>query len=250
MDASKACEQAILIGLDGISFTDHLDIDYPPCAEVFEFNFDKHFEHIEDVKKKFCNRINVIRGLEVGIQEHVIDESVTLIDKYQFDIVIGSLHVLEKLELHNGDYCRGKSKKEAYEGYFNELFKLFSKFENFDVLGHIDIIRRYGDYEDKSLKYSEFADLIDATLKILIEKGKGIEVNTSGFRYNLGSPLPGTEIIKRYRELGGEIITVGSDAHSISHIGYNFDCVKDELISAGFKYYTYFEKRKPVFSKL
>jgi len=75
-------------------------------------------------------------------------------------------------------------------------FGMHKPFDNFDILGHIDLIRRYGCYDDKTLKLDDFKDRVDAILKALVEKGKGLEVNTSGFRYNLDSPMPDYEIIK------------------------------------------------------
>jgi len=116
--------------------------------------------------------------------------------------------------------------------------KQFYLFDNFDILGHIDLIRRYGCYDDKTLKLDDFKDRVDAILKALVEKGKGLEVNTSGFRYNLDSPMPDYEIIKRYRELKGEIICTSSDAH------------KELVKNAGFKYTAHFENRKPVFTPI
>jgi len=86
--------------------------------------------------------------------------------------------------------------------------------------------------------------------KELIEKGKGIEVNTAGFLYNLGFPHPDFDSLKRYKELGGEIITIGSDSHKVEHIGNNFAFVLEQLAHIGFKYITYFEDRKPVFVKI
>jgi len=109
--------------------------------------------------------------------------------KYDFDIVIGSIHVVDKTDLHNGDFCRNKSKNEAYLRYLEAVLECINLFDNFDILGHIDLIRRYGCYDDKTLKLDDFKDRVDAILKALVEKGKGLEVNTSGFRYNLDSPM-------------------------------------------------------------
>ena len=100
------------------------------------------------------------------------------------------------------------------------------------------------------MNLSEFSEKIDEILKLLISKGKGIEVNTSGLRYGVGSPHPSFEIIQRYHSLGGEIITIGSDAHKPEHIGYKFDTAYELLDKAGFKYVTIFKNRKPDFIKL
>lgn len=95
-----------------------------------------------------------------------------------------------------------------------------------------------------------YYDYIDTALRMLIEKGKGIEINTAGLKYGLKYPNPCPDILKRYRELGGEIITTGSDAHQTEYVAHRFDVIEDMLKGAGFGYYTVFERRKPVFIKL
>ena len=114
----------------------------------------------------------------------------------------------------------------------------------------MDYVVRYGKNREKEYAYSKFSDEIDMILKYLIEHGKGIELNTSGLKYGLPFAHPCPEILKRYRELGGEIITIGADAHKPEHIAYDFEKVKSILTDCGFKYYTEFLKRKPVFKQL
>ncbi|HHV28896.1 histidinol-phosphatase HisJ family protein [Acetivibrio mesophilus] len=250
MDAEIAINTAEKFGLEGISFTDHLDIDYPDYDDVFTIDFDKYSEVMDRLKRDYSAKIRVFKGIEVGIQPHVIEESNDIVKKYDFDIVIGSIHIVDKTDLHNGDFCRNKTKNEAYLRYLETVLECINLFDNFDILGHIDLIRRYGCYDDRTLKLSDFGDWIDAILKALISNGKGIEVNTSGFRYNLNSPMPDYEIIKRYRELNGEIICTSSDAHTPEYIGYKFDYVKELLLKAGFRYTAHFENRKPVFTPI
>jgi histidinol-phosphatase (PHP family) len=109
---------------------------------------------------------------------------------------------------------------------------------------------RYIPCDQKALRYTDFSDSLDAIFKKLIEKGKGIEVNTAGFLYELDFPHPDFDSLKRYKELGGEIITIGSDSHKAEHIGNKFSFVIEQLAHIGFKYITYFENRKPVFVKI
>lgn len=250
MNLEEALNTAIKIGLDGVAFTDHLDYDYPNFDELFMIDFNKYSYVIDNLKKDFDGRIKVLKGIEVGIQPHVIDSSLEVINSYNFDTVIASVHVVDKLDLHNGDFCRSKTKAQSFTRYLEEVLQTIKTFDNFDFFGHIDLIRRYGCYNNKTLEYNDFSDLIDAILKLLVSKGKGIEVNTSGFRYKLNSPMPDFEIVKRFKELGGEIICTSSDAHTPEYIGYKFDFIKELISKAGFEYLAHFEQRKPVLTKI
>ena len=127
----------------------------------------------------------------------------------------------------------------------------------FDVYGHIDYIIRYTPTQQKNKAqgiidetymdrcFRDSSDMIDEILRLLLAKGKGIEVNTAGIKYGLGHTNPQEKVLKRYRELGGEIITVGSDAHETKHLAYAFEGIPELLRKCGFRYYTEFRKRKP-----
>ena len=123
-------------------------------------------------------------------------------------------------------------------------------FDDVDVYGHIDYVVRYGPNKDKYYSYEDYSDVIDTALSMCIEHGVGIELNTGGLAYGLKHPNPREDVIKRYRELGGEIITVGADAHKPERIAYEFSKAGEILKQCGFKYYTVFKDRKPEFIKL
>ena len=134
--------------------------------------------------------------------------------------------------------------------YFESILENIATDADYDVYGHIDYVVRYGPNKNAKYSYSKYSDIIDEILRRLIAKGKGIEINTAGFKYGLGHPNPTEEIICRYRELGGEIITIGADGHKPEHVAYDFNKVPDILKAAGFKYYTVFKDRKPDFISL
>ncbi len=117
--------------------------------------------------------------------------------------------------------------------------------EDFDALGHLDYIVRYGKEQQKFYSYRQFADEIDEILKYLIANGKALELNMAGMKYGLGFAHPHPDILKRYKELGGEMVTVGSDAHRPEHIAYAYEKAGEILKECGFGYYTEFIKRKP-----
>ena len=155
------------------------------------------------------------------------------------------------IELGLGGICiTDQTEQQAYQEYFESILENLAVFDNFDVYGHIDYVVRYGPNRNLEYSYQKYADVIDAILEKLIDMGKGIEINTGGFKYGLGHPNPTEDIIKRYHELGGEIITIGADAHKPEHVAFDFAKVPDILKAAGFQYFTVFEKRKPAFLPL
>jgi histidinol-phosphatase (PHP family) len=252
MDAIDACNASIAIGLQGIAFTDHLDIDFPGTGIEFMIDFDTYSPFMDNLKNKFKSQLKVLKGIEVGIQPHVMEQTSEIVNKYDFDYVLGSIHILNKLDPCDPEHrlYLDRPQKEVYRHYLNEILFMIRNFKDFDVLGHIDYIRRYDCNDVKLLLYKDYTEVIDEVLKELIAKGKGYEINTGGFRYKLDPALADINILKRYKELGGEIVCTGSDAHSTRHIADGFESAKEMLINAGFKYFTYFEKRSPVFIKL
>ena len=128
------------------------------------------------------------------------------------------------------------------------FFKNLQTYSCFDTCGHIDYVVRYGPSKNVHYCYKNHADILDEILKTLIDKGIGLECNTAGFKYGLGQPHPSTEILKRYKELGGELLTLGSDAHAPCHIAYDFQKASDLLKACGFRYYTIFKEKIGMYS--
>ena len=161
--------------------------------------------------------------------------------------MIGSSHVMHGVDPYYPAYWENHTEEEGYQEYFESILENIAVFDGFDVYGHIDYVVRYGPNKNASYSYQKYADIIDEILKALIIKGKGIEINTGGFKYGLGHPNPTEDIIKRYHELGGEIITIGADAHQPEHVAFDFEKVPSILKEAGFTHYTVFKNRKPEF---
>ena len=134
--------------------------------------------------------------------------------------------------------------------YFESILENLAAFSEMDSYGHLDYIVRYGPNQNREYSYRRYQDILDEILRALISKNVGLELNTGGFHYGLGEPNPCTDIIRRYRELGGEIITVGADAHAPHNIAHSFDRAADILRECGFRYYTVFRERKAWFLPL
>lgn len=239
VDVDKYVEKALELGFDEICYTDHYDFDEPRFNSI---NFDKYFEDIKTLKEKFKNKINVKIGMEFGMQIHIIEKFKKIYNLYPFDFIILSCHSIDDLQLYNGEFQKGKTQKDFNERYYNEIYNIISVYKDYSVLGHLDLIRRY-DKTYYSLEKTK--PIITKILKQVIKDGKGIEVNTSCYRYNIPDLTPSLDIIDLYKELGGEIITIGSDSHDITHFGAKIKDVQKILIEHGYKYFYTFDKMTP-----
>ena len=239
---------AIDRGCNEIAITDHVDFD-----DRYDYtDYNTYMPVIQELAHKYKGDITVTFGVEIGLESLWADKINKITQDFPFDFIIGSSHAVCTKDLYfdREEYFSGKTKEEAYSTYFKEMMKNIDACRDFCVYGHMDFISRYGTYKDNSLCYGDYAELIDTVLKALIGKGKGIEINTSGFRYGINNVYPQLDILKRYRELGGEIITVGSDAHFTRDVADHIDFAYDMLELAGFKYISVFRNRKPQFIKL
>lgn len=248
----KQIESAINLGLEYICFTDHCDMDYPSPEKESEYMLDTkcYIEKINSLKEKYKSKIKVLCGVEIGLMPYLKDRINQYVRNYDFDFIIGSSHMVNGIDPAFGKFFEGRDEKLAYREYFESILENVKTFNNYNVYGHLDYVVRYGPNKNKYFDFNDYKEVFEEILKIIIKNDKGIEVNTAGLRKGLGYPHPHKDILKMYKDLGGEIITVGSDAHLPDHIGYKFDEAKEYLMSEGFKYYTIFENKKPVFYEL
>ena len=243
-------QAAIEKNLGGICFTDHLDIDYPDEPDLFLLDLPNYTASVTAQKSKYEGRLPIRLGVELGLQPHLAALHEDILTQYPFDFVIGSSHVVHGIDPYYPKFYEGRKEEDCYREYFESILENIKAFDGFDVYGHIDYVVRYGPNRNEQYSYQKYSDIIDEILSLLIEKGKGIEINTGGFKYGLGHPNPTEDIIARYRELGGEIITIGADAHKPEHVAFDFEKVPQILKNAGFEYFTIFKERKPEFIKL
>lgn len=239
--------RSIDLGLREICFTDH--VDYDVCGEPCKPNYHEYFDSINTLNKKYGDKIYIKKGIEFGLQRQIIDLCCYDANNYPFDFIICSVHSIDTLDLYYNSFFKGKSQSQAYEAYYQEVYKVTQSFKDYSVLGHLDLIKRYGNY-DNLLDDNIFYDIIEAILKQAIYDGKGLEINTSSFRYNLPDLTPSRNILTMYKDLGGEIITTGSDAHMPSQLAYKFDYIYTVLKDIGFNYISKFDKLKPQFIKI
>lgn len=238
-------------GLSGICFTDHLDYDFPSePADVFLLDPDSYLSALSKLSEIYADTFPVRCGIEIGIQPHLHEKLHQLLQTHDFDQVICSSHIIDGQDPYEKEFFYDRDEDAAYRRYFESILENLEHYTDYDVYGHIDYVVRYGPNQNKFYSYHKYADIIDEILKKIISAGKGIELNTGGFKYGLGQPNPCEDILARYRELGGEIITLGSDAHAPEHVAYDFKKIPALLRAAGFTHYTVFRKRCPEFLPL
>ncbi|UJL46933.1 histidinol-phosphatase HisJ family protein [Virgibacillus sp. NKC19-16] len=239
-------EQAIKLGLEEICFTEHIDYDYPDTSIQFEFDLDQYDRKLKEMRAAYAEKIQIKKGIEIGVQPHLLTRYETLMQNESFDFVICSMHTTEKKDLHSGDFFKNRTVDEAHQAYYEELLFCVKNYKNFDVLGHVDLIKRYS--QEKS--NNDFHDILTQIFNEIISKGKGIELNTSGVRYGLESGMPSADILNLYKECGGEILSIGSDSHVETTLAYQFKESLKMLQAIGFRYVATFADRKPVFHKI
>ena len=245
-------ERAITLGMKEICFTDHTDFDYPPenGTNIFLFNVSKYFNELLSLKDAYKDRIRIKIGIELGLNPVNKEPNRRLINSHNFDFIIGSSHIIDGMDPYYPDFWNNRNPDDVIARYFNAILTNVKDNNDYDVYGHLDYIRRYVPDKDYVFNPADFSHITDEILKTIIESGHGIELNTRGLSYGDSHFAPTIKLLKRYRELGGEILTVGSDAHYSKNLGFEFNRVEQMIKDCGFKYITVFSQRKPEFIPL
>lgn len=245
--AEAMIEAAIVQGRRYFYLTDHHDYDYPVGEDERDFILDlpAYTARLAALREQYKEQIEIRIGVELGLMAHIADKINSYAASYPFDFIIGSSHLVHGQDPYYAQYYQGKTERQAYEEYFLSILENVRVFDCFHVYGHLDYVIRYGPSRDQKYDPLDYYDIFKELLTILIEKGKGIEINTGSLYKDFAYPHPHEMILKLYRQLGGEIVTVGSDAHKPQHLGYGFDQAEAMLQRCGFHYYTLFAAGKP-----
>ena len=223
------CSQAYRLGLEEVAFTDHYELIEGVTArgsirrEYLEISREK----LLACRSRWEGRIRVVFGIDLG-QCHKQPEAASHRDLSLFD--------------YREEDCEALG-----ETYARELLEI-ARAGDYDCLSHLDLIRRYPAFQGVSLRMEDHMELVEESLKQVVRRGKGIEINTTAG--SLAEPLPSLAILKAYRRLGGEIVTTGSDAHRAEDVAKGFDRAEELLREAGFSYAARYKERKPYFVKL
>ena len=246
--AKEMVAQANKLGLIYYAITDHMDRDYIDfCPSFYQINLDTLTEKVFEVKDQ--KGMFVALGVECGYSKSAEQRYAEELPKYPFDIILNSLHTLDDIDIYFPDFFEDKTQREAYGKYFLGVLDSVNALYPYDVITHLGYVIRNAPYSPKTVIYSEYADYLDEILKTIIKKGKCLEVNANITCERYGF-YPNKEILTRYKQLGGEQLSFGSDAHRIERIGTNYDTIGNEVKSLGFKYYTVFKQRKPYFVEI
>ena len=253
-------QDAIRLGLDELCFTDHVDygikddwdsgvtIRYRDGAPYANVDYPRYVDLFSVLKEKYAGQISLKLGLEFGMQCHTIPQYESLFGRYPFDFILLSVHQVDDQELWTQDYQAGKTPQAYNEGYYRELLHLVQRYHAYSVLAHLDLITRYD--RQGPYPFEKVQPIVAEILRTAIADGKGIEFNTSFHRYGLRDTTPSVEILRLYRDLGGKIITIGSDSHEPSHLGAYMEEAIGFLKGLGFTEFCTYEKMRPIFHKL
>lgn len=219
--------KAISLGMKQVAITDHQDFNWPVPGESPSIPVADYFSAIDSAREKYAGQIQILKGIELGLMKGTKTQCQNLIASNAFDFVIGSCHIVDDMDPYYSEFWKDRNDRDAFELYFKSLLEGLQMFDSIDTLGHMDYIVRYSPNKDTNYSAADYTDVIDEILNFIINKNIKLEINTANLAKGFTFPNPHTDIIKRYKELGGEYVTVGSDAHKACDIGYGFDKVEN-----------------------
>lgn len=240
---AKAAKTA---GLKEICFTDHIDYDPLAKEQIMVFaqaDYRSEYEGLE------IPGLKIRRGMEFGMTPDNRETFRKDVEAYPYDFVLGSVHFVDGLDVYMEPYWEGKTVEEAERRHLEETLACVQCHDTFDVLAHLNFVSKApANPSPRPLPYETHREIVDEILRTLAAKGKGLEMNTSGVDRQVGF-LPTVDFFRRFKELGGEIVTVGSDAHRCNRVG-QYCREAAEILNDIFGYVCTFENRKPIFHKL
>ena len=249
--ATFFCERAEMLDLRAIAFTDHCEVDQYCCDDNYEKRMFQAFFEVSKVRSAFRGKLLILNGIELGQPAYDIETANSIVSKYDYDHVLGSVH-----NLRGGEdfyFMKNLTSDEAdklLKQYFDEIIEML-KWGKFDVLAHLTYpLRYFYSQSDLDIDLSNYKKQIDEILLMTAKSDKALEINTAALRQPLNKLSPEVDIVKRFKELGGKYISVGSDAHYAEHLACDIDKAYNCALEAGFDSITFFQKHTPMQMKI
>lgn len=237
-------EKAMAASIEVIAITDHADFAKGDSC----FAQAPYLQHLQTLRQQH-RELTILCGVELGLQAEHANSCAAFPAGHDFDFVIGSMHRARELDFYNGEFFTSHSVDQCWEIYLKETLRAVKSCPDFDVLGHLDIIRRYNITRNSQPPASAWP-IIEELFAWLVAHNKGIEINTSGLRYGLDSVHPTMPLLQCYKKMGGRIVTIGSDSHNVTTMGQDFDLAVDMLKECGFTHLAWFINRQAKFAEI
>lgn len=246
--------RGISLGLTDMCFTEHQDFNYPAYPDIpahaFLLDTAAYASEFYPLQEKYAGQIKLHYGIECGMQPSCAEQNHNLVCSGRYDFVLGSVHLCDGRDPYYPDFFETRAEAPFLKKYFEETLHNIELYHDFDVLAHLDYMVRYCTGMGQRYSFSEYEEIITAILEQLIHTGKALELNTGGLRKGMRETNPGVQVIRRFHELGGRMISVGSDAHRPEDLAASFPAAEEVLRAAGYDSYVIFENRSPVFIRL
>lgn len=241
----EVCRAAVARGMPDVALTDHVDLN-PLDGGYGYFRPDEHWRGLQDCRARLNGRVRVHIGLECG-EPHLFRQELSAITAaHEYDVILGSIHWVGDRPVETAAFFDGLDFHEGIALYLDELARLAEE-GDYDVLAHPDIIRRavFRRYGWAELDWTPHEARMRQVLRTVAERGKALEVNTSYRRRGMGPPGPSVQVLRWFREEGGRLVTLGSDAHRPEDVGADFGEALELVRAAGFESVAVFRGRKP-----
>lgn len=249
--ATFFCEKAEMMDLRAVAFTDHCEVDQYRGDENYEKRMFQAFFEVSKVRSAFRGKLLILNGIELGQPAYDIPTANEIVSRYDYDHVLGSVH-----NLRGGEdfyFMKNLSMNDAnklLKQYFDEIIEML-KWGKFDVLAHLTYpLRYFYSQSNLDIDLNNYKKQIDEILLMTAKSDKALEINTAGLRQPINKLSPEVDIVKRFKELGGKYVSVGSDAHYAEHLACDIDMAYNCALEAGFDSITFFQKHTPMQMKI
>lgn len=237
------CRQAIALGLRQVAFTEHVDF-VPADAGYGFFRPAAYLAEISRCRQLFGDQLTLLAGVEIGEFHRFRSQANALLDAHRFDLVIGSLHWAKKIPVTAALNPQPRPMDRAFRDYFDELQQMCSV-GGFDIVGHLDVVKRNGFDAAGQYNVLDHEKAVRSILDVIIRNGIALEINTSTLRLAVNQTSPGQAVVTWYRQMGGRLLTIGSDAHTLADLAAGWETAVEMARAAGFAHLTSFSSRTP-----